>query len=404
MEPTDSTRETSLVAIDESAPANGHPVETFLRDTVPACETQGRDYHGAPLEVPVSPIDVIVPERRNRPMAVMSLVGAFLLAAFLGVVVSEAAPGERWSPGALLLATFGWGAVFFLGVQARFFLKPRGGVVVDRGAGCLRLSTMGGAVHDVVVPLSQVVRVALSPRWERVRRGERVIFSLEVERSRDVAVVIGEHESHDAAAELGQALADHLGRPFEDSEFFRGRVPAPRVGYATPEVSLGTRWHLFGPVTSLGTLVFVLGAFLFTTADRSFFFGVLVAPFLLLMGGLLLLTSVLLTWGRQTIAVEAGDEGDRLLHRVRLGGRSFFEATINEAGKLRVRVFPSGARGTGLEVVAPTRVLALGNGLNGATRTPVSAADGLARDLHAALFADDGFEPAPPPPADEATP
>lgn len=355
----------------------------------------GRLAGSAPLngKVRVRALDVVVPERRNRPMALMSVIGAFLLAAFLGVVTGESSPDQRWTYATLLLSTFGWGAVLFLGVQARFFLKPRGGVAIDHAARTLRLHTMGGPEHDVVVPVADVVRVALSPRWERVRRVERVIWALEVERRDDVAVVVGEHENSAAAAELGQTLADHLGCPFEHSEFFRGRPPNPRVGWSTRPVTLGPRWHLFGPVTSLGVLVTVLGAFLFTTVDRSFFFGVIVAPFLLLMGGLLLLTSALLTWGRQTVEVEAGDTGDRLVHRVRLGGRSFFDATIEEADKLRVRVFPSGARGTCVEVVAPSRVLALGNGVNGATRTPIGEVDRLARELHQALFAGDGYEP-----------
>jgi|GEM_PF-5248457 len=328
-------------------------------------------------------------------MALMSVIGAFLLAAFLGVVAGESSPDQRWTTATLLLTTFGWGAVLFLGVQARFFLKPRGGVDIDHVARTLRLHTMGGPEHDVVVPLADVVRVAVSPRWERVRRGERVMWSLEVERRDDVAVVVGEHENGQAAAELGRTLAEHVGCPFEHGEFFRGRPPNPRVGWSSPEVTLGPSWHLFGPVTSLGVLVSVLGAFLFTTVDRSFFFGVIVAPFLMLLGGLFLLTSALLTWGRQTVRVEAGTDGDRVVHRVTLWGRSFFDATIEEADKLRVRVYPSGARGTCIEVVAPTRVLALGNGLNGATRTPVGDADRLAREVHQALFDGDSFEPTP---------
>ena len=348
----------------------------------------------------MSHLEIVVPERRNRAMALLSLVAAFLLVAFLGVVSAESPAGERLSPAALLMTSFGWGAVAFLGVQARFFLKARGGVTIDRVERTLRLHTMGGAEHDVVVPLAQVVRVAVSPRWETLRRGERVMWALEVERAADVPVVVGEHENGEAASRLGQVLAERLGCPFESGEFFRGRVPRPRLGWRSTEVTLGPRWHLFGPVTSMGVLVVVLGAFLFTTVDRSFFFGIVVAPFLLLLGGLFLVTSVLLTWGRQQVVVEAGDDGDRVVHRVHLGSRAVFDASIAEADKLRVRVYPNGARGACLEVLSPTRVLALGNGVNGATRTRIGELDALARDVHAALFDGAGFEADPPVPSD----
>jgi hypothetical protein len=122
------------------------------------------------------------------------------------------------------------------------------------------------------------------------------------------------------------------------------------------------------------------------------------------MGALLLLTTTLLTWGRQVLQVEAGDDGDRVVHRVRLGGRTLFDAAIEEADKLRVRVFPNGARGACVEVVSPTRVLALGNGVNGATRTRLSDLDALSRDVHAALFEGHGFEADPAPPSEVEEP
>jgi hypothetical protein len=62
-----------------------------------------------------------------------------------------------------------------------------------------------------------------------------------------------------------------------------------------------------------------------------------------------------------------------------------------------VRVFPNGARGACVEVVAPTRVLALGNGVNGSTRTRIGELDALARDVHGALFDEPGFEADPAP-------
>ena len=322
----------------------------------------------------------IVPPHRSPVVAAATGAAMIPIAAVLVAGVEETL---RSGPnlGVVILASVMLVIELFLGFMTRFFLAPRGGVRRDDATGTLCLGTYGGPENDVRVSISGLRRLRVSPRWEEVRRSERQLLALELERKDGPPVLVGEHEDGARVERVAQLIADALGLPIEREDTFVGRLPHVTGTASGPEVCLGRSWPLFRPLTTLGVLMLLSGVLLVVTTG-SFFFGVIVAPFLAVLGLVLLAVSFSLTFGRERIEVSE----ERIVHRIMRGSRTIFESSIEPTDKLRVRVHPNGARGAAVELVTPNRVLVIGNGLSAGTSPPVSRIDELAAALQRLLY------------------
>jgi hypothetical protein len=324
----------------------------------------------------------ILPGQRNAALASgVVLVQALMAFAFVALVTDSGLSAALSVLGLLLLL----GEVF-LAFLVRFFLALKGGVHLDQAAGTLRLGTMGERANDLVVPLARVRRVSVSPRWESLRREERQVWALELELDDGTWVALGEHDDHGKVSGVGRGLAERLGRPCTDDELFPGHVAAPQADCDSPEVRVGVHWHLFPAVTGFASLALVSGGLMLTLVTRSFFFGIVVAPFLLVMGAVLLAVVVVMSAGSERLRFQRG----RVVQQVRLGARVVFENQLELEDKVRVRLRVDGPRGARIEIVSPTRILVLGNGLTARTRPSVGGSWEVLAFVSRALF------PSPP--------
>lgn len=338
----------------------------------------------------------LIPVRHGRSMAATAFVGMVLLG-LIGAAAVEDRGDAPWGTYMIFGTAFLLVSELFLAFTLRFFLAGRGGLHLDPARGELRVGTMGGERHDLVVPVGELTGLRMSPRWEEAKRGERVLATLELERGERATVLIGEHDNPETVRRVAGRVGEATGLRLQEDEVFNGEPSRPRAGFRSEEISLGRGWHMFWPITSLGLLAAVTGSILLTLAGRSFFFGIIVSPFLLVAAMVLLGLSWSLSRGREDVSADT----ETIQHRILLGKREVFASSLDAGQRTRVRVRPNGARGTSIECVTPSKMLVFGNGLTGDTTVGVGEALARADALKAALFegvagpneASDGSEP-----------